>query len=74
MYKHTHQQRRSQIERSIQDIRRRLFSEGWVIEREGDHTIFTHPDKPGKRVTVPKGRGDLPIGTVRSIEKQAGWR
>ncbi len=32
-----------------------------------------HPTKPG-RVTVPHPKRDLPTGTVRSIERQAGVR
>lgn len=38
----------------------------------GSHRNFRHPTKPGK-VTVPfHGNRDLPIGTIRSIERQAG--
>jgi len=52
----------------------RLKSEGWYeVHVVGDHHQFKHPTKPGK-VTVPHPKKDLPIGTVRSIEKQAGWR
>jgi predicted RNA binding protein YcfA (HicA-like mRNA interferase family) len=32
-----------------------------------------HPTKPG-RVTVPHPRRDIPTGTFRSIEKQAGLK
>ncbi|MDW8213738.1 MAG: type II toxin-antitoxin system HicA family toxin [Roseiflexaceae bacterium] len=31
-----------------------------------------HPNKPG-RVTVPHPKKDLPVGTLRSIYRQAGW-
>jgi len=37
------------------------------------HHQFTHPDKPG-RVTVKHPDKNIPTGTLRSIEKQAGWR
>jgi predicted RNA binding protein YcfA (HicA-like mRNA interferase family) len=48
-----------------------LKADGWVqVARKGSHVQFKHPVKPG-RVTVPHPRKDLPVGTLRSIEKQA---
>lgn len=45
---------------------------GWQhVATKGDHWQFTHPSRPG-RVTVPHPKRDLPIGTLRSIEKQSG--
>ncbi len=44
---------------------------GYEVDVKGSHHQFKHPSKPG-RVTVPHPRSDLPIGTVRSILKQAG--
>ena len=38
----------------------------------GSHHQFTHPEKPG-RVTVKHPSKDLPIGTLRSIYRQAQW-
>ena len=35
------------------------------------HAQYRHPTKPAL-VTVPMHPGDLPIGTLKSIEKQAG--
>jgi hypothetical protein len=37
------------------------------------HVQFKHPTKPG-RVTVPYANRDIPLGTLRSIEKQAGLK
>jgi predicted RNA binding protein YcfA (HicA-like mRNA interferase family) len=37
----------------------------------GSHHHFRHPTKPGI-VTVPHPRKDMPIGTLKSIERQAG--
>ena len=49
-----------------------LLADGWVeVARKGSHVQFKHGVKPG-RVTVPHPKRDLPIGTLRSIEKQAG--
>lgn len=55
------------------DLIRRLLAEGWELARtKGSHQQYRHPSKPGL-VTVPPPKRDLPIGTVRSIAKQAGW-
>jgi predicted RNA binding protein YcfA (HicA-like mRNA interferase family) len=58
---------------SSRDIVRRLVADGWVLVRtKGDHHQYKHPVKPGP-VTVPHPKRDLPIGTLRSIYRQAGW-
>ena len=55
------------------DVIRRLLAEGWELARtKGSHHQYRHPTKPGL-VTVPHPKRDLPIGTLRSIAKQAGW-
>ena len=60
------------IHMNIRSIIRRLEALGWMaVGQNGSHVQFKHPSKPG-RVTVPHPKKDLPIGTVRSIEKQAG--
>lgn len=47
-----------------------LEADGWKqVAKKGSHLQFKHPTKPG-RVTVPPKR-DIPLGTLRSIEKQA---
>ena len=51
-----------------------LLADGWhEVGHEGSHVQFKHPVKKG-RVTVPHPKRDIPIGTLRSIEKQAGIR
>lgn len=56
----------------IRAIRKRLESEGWTIRpSKGPHDIYTMPGRP--LVAVPRGRGDLPPGTARSIARNAGW-
>ena len=48
-----------------------LEANGWrQVAQVGSHVQFKHPEKPG-RVTVPHPRKDIPLGTRRSIEKQA---
>jgi predicted RNA binding protein YcfA (HicA-like mRNA interferase family) len=56
------------------EIIRRLKSDGWYeVAQAGSRVQFKHPVKPG-RVTVPHPKKDLPVGTLRSIEKQAGFK
>jgi predicted RNA binding protein YcfA (HicA-like mRNA interferase family) len=56
------------------DVIRALRRDGWVLKAViGSHHHFVHPTKQGK-VTVPHPKKDLKIGTVRSIEKQAGLK
>lgn len=51
-----------------------LEADGWFrVAQEGSHVQFKHPGKPG-RVTIPHPRKDLPIGTLKSIERQAGLK
>lgn len=57
-----------------QDIIKALKSDGWKqVAQKGSHVQFKHPAKPG-RVTVPHPKKDIPLGTLRSIEKQAGLK
>ena len=56
------------------DIIAALKADGWFeADQKGSHLQFKHPQKPG-RVTVPHPKRDIPLGTLRSIEKQAGLR
>jgi predicted RNA binding protein YcfA (HicA-like mRNA interferase family) len=53
---------------------RALEADGWrEVARKGSHVQFKNPKKPG-RVTVPHPERDIPIGTLRSIEKQSGLK
>ena len=55
------------------DIIKRLLRDGWIeVRSKGSHRQYKHPSTPGL-VTVPHPKRDLPIGTLRSICKQAGW-
>jgi predicted RNA binding protein YcfA (HicA-like mRNA interferase family) len=56
------------------DIISALKADGWVkVDQEGSHVQFKHPIKKG-RVTVPHPKKDIPIGTLKSIEKQSGLK
>ncbi len=49
-----------------------LKKNGWKqIRTTGDHYHFRHSLKTGI-VTVPHPKKDIPIGTVKSIERQSG--
>jgi predicted RNA binding protein YcfA (HicA-like mRNA interferase family) len=48
-----------------------LLDDGWFEVGQTGHRHFKHPAKPGK-VTVPHPAKDLPVGTLKSIEKQSG--
>ncbi|GLK57262.1 putative RNA binding protein YcfA (HicA-like mRNA interferase family) [Methylopila capsulata] len=51
-----------------------LLAAGWFeANRVGSHVQFKHPKRPG-RVTVPHPKRNLPLGTLRSIEKQSGLK
>ncbi len=56
------------------ELIKRVEADGWVLKRvTGSHHHYHHPVKKGL-VTVPHPKGDLPIGTVNSVLKQAGLK
>jgi predicted RNA binding protein YcfA (HicA-like mRNA interferase family) len=58
--------------KSSRDIIRLLTADGWYeAGQTGSHKHFKHPTKLGK-VTVPHPKRDLPVKTVKSIERQSG--
>ncbi len=56
------------------DIKRRLERDGFdLISVRGSHHKYRHPET--RRVVIlPHPKRDIPIGTVRSLYKQAGWQ
>jgi predicted RNA binding protein YcfA (HicA-like mRNA interferase family) len=57
---------------SSREVIRRLLQDGWFeVAQVGSHKQFKHATKAG-RVTVPHPKRDIPLGTLKSIEKQAG--
>ncbi|MCY3746991.1 MAG: type II toxin-antitoxin system HicA family toxin [Acidobacteria bacterium] len=58
---------------SSAEVIRRLSRDGWVLRNSrGSHHHYVHPTTSGK-VTVPHPIKRIPIGTLRSIFRQAGW-
>ena len=59
---------------SSRKILQLLRVDGWYeVARRDSHVQLKHATKAG-RVTVPHPKKDLPRGTLRSIEKQAGLK
>lgn len=57
---------------SSREVIRILKADGWYeVSCVGDHHQFKNPSKPGK-VTVVHLEKDIPLGTLKSIAKQAG--
>ncbi|WP_342723465.1 type II toxin-antitoxin system HicA family toxin [Bradyrhizobium sp. B097] len=56
------------------DFIKALKDDGWFqVDQDGSHVQFKHATKKG-RVTVPHPKKDIPIGTLKSIEKQSGLK
>jgi predicted RNA binding protein YcfA (HicA-like mRNA interferase family) len=54
------------------DVIRAIEADGWRrVAQKGDYVQFKHLRKKG-RVTVPHPSKDIPVGTLKSIERQAG--
>lgn len=59
---------------SSREVLQILKADGWYeVGCDGDHHQFKHPVKKG-RVTLTHPVKDIPIKTLKSIEKQAGVR
>jgi len=58
---------------TAQEVIAAIERDGWAVARKGpgSHLQFRHPVKRGT-VTVAVHPGDIPIGTLKSIERQAG--
>ena len=56
------------------EVIKALEADGWFeVAQKGSHKQFRHPTKPG-RVTVVHPKRDYPLGTLHSIETQAGLK
>jgi predicted RNA binding protein YcfA (HicA-like mRNA interferase family) len=52
----------------------KLEAAGWrLVGAKGSHHQFRHRDRLS-RVTVPHPKKDVPIGTLKSIERQSGLK
>ena len=57
---------------SSREVLKLLIADGWYeVGCVGDHHQYKHPTK-SVRVTLTHPRKDIPIKTLKSIEKQSG--
>ena len=56
------------------ELLRKLAAAGWKFEEGGNHTLATHPDKPGTKIPIHRHNYDIPTGTLNSILKAAGLK
>jgi predicted RNA binding protein YcfA (HicA-like mRNA interferase family) len=60
--------------KSSREIIAALLKDGWFeAGQTGSHRHFKHPSKPGK-VTVPHPKRDLPVKSIKSVEKASGLK
>lgn len=59
---------------SSREIIKKLEDDGWYhVRTRGSHHQYKHPTKKGK-VTVKHPDSDIPIETLKSIERQSGLK
>ena len=57
---------------SSRHIIRVLEEHGFLfVSQKGSHVKYKNPEKPVKTVIVPANKKEIPIGTFRSIVRQA---
>ncbi|WP_462325929.1 type II toxin-antitoxin system HicA family toxin [Desulfoplanes sp.] len=56
----------------FRDLATEVFFAVASVRTTGDHFHFRHPEKPGT-VTVPHPKKDIPLGRLKSIERQCGF-
>jgi predicted RNA binding protein YcfA (HicA-like mRNA interferase family) len=57
---------------SSRELVKILIYDGWYeVDCDGDDHQYKHPTKKG-RVTVPHPKKDIPVGPLKSIERQSG--
>ncbi|GAP93949.1 type II toxin-antitoxin system HicA family toxin [Leptolyngbya sp. NIES-2104] len=56
----------------VKDVIKRLEADGWYLARtKGSHRQFKHSEKSGTVTVSGKLSVDVPIGTLKSIWRQA---
>ena len=59
---------------SSREVLEMLSADGWYcVGQEGSHRHYKHPTKNGK-ATVPHPKGQIPIRTLKNIERQTGLK
>jgi len=61
------------VDTNSSELIEKLKVDGWyLVNVKGSHKQFKHESKEGK-VTIKNPAKDIPLGTLRSIFRQAGW-
>ncbi|MEM9541283.1 MAG: type II toxin-antitoxin system HicA family toxin [Cyanobacteria bacterium P01_E01_bin.42] len=56
----------------VKDVIKYLEQDGWYLAKtKGSHRQFKHPEKSGKVTVSGKLSVDMPIGTLKSVWRQA---
>jgi predicted RNA binding protein YcfA (HicA-like mRNA interferase family) len=56
----------------VRDVIRRLEADGWYrVRSKSGHRQFKHATKRGRVTVAGKASVDVPVGTLKSIWKQA---
>lgn len=59
----------------VRDMLKKLAADGWIIVRqEGSHRQLKNVARPGTVTVHGSPNDDIREGTLKSIERQAGWR
>ena len=59
---------------TAKELKRKLVATGWMITEGTNHSIATHPNKPGIQIPIHRHTGDIPTGTLNNILKAAGLK
>jgi len=58
----------------VRDVIKRLRDDGWRhVRTRGDHRHYMHSRKTGVVTVSGHPSDDIPLGTLKSIYRQAGW-
>jgi predicted RNA binding protein YcfA (HicA-like mRNA interferase family) len=57
----------------VREVIRLLTRDGWVqVAQRGSHRQYLHPAKSGKVTVSGQPSDEMPVGTFKSILRQAG--
>jgi hypothetical protein len=60
---------------SVREIIKILERDGWLLDRQrGSHRQYKHATKPGLVTVAGHPSDEISVGTLKSIQKQAGLK
>jgi predicted RNA binding protein YcfA (HicA-like mRNA interferase family) len=60
---------------SVREIMKILERHGWLLDRQrGSHRQYKHATKPGLVTVAGHPSDEISVGTLKSIQKQAGLK